>query len=235
MITSFKAHQYIVFNSVFLSRVFYGSHRVQEKIPHSLHSLHSTPHDANSIAQCSAFVPARNRLNAGLPEATHVHQWVKTRMALSAATAAESQTSRSKATINSSGRFPSGVLTWAGPQPDTEEEEGSALDFPEVRSAEAARLHEILRLNAFLKISLSQEYVRAVPSRRPDIFPDLKDPKQPMPKPMPGDPEVPDEEEEEEEEEAREPGTNPDGDEGEERSNQRRGGGGVRRNAPKYM
>ena len=61
---------------------------------------------------------------------------------------------------------------FAGPQPDTEEE-GSALDFPE-------------------------EYVRAVPSRRPDIFPDLKEPKTPMPKPMPGDPEVPDEEEEEE-------------------------------------
>lgn len=81
---------------------------------------------------------------------------------------------------------------FAGPQPDTEEE-GSALDFPE-------------------------EYVRAVPSRRPDIFPDLKEPKTPMPKPMPGDPEVPDEEEEEEERKKNpgEPGTNPDEDEDEE-------------------
>jgi len=60
------------------------------------------------------------------------------------------------------------------PEPKTEEEEGSVLDFPE-------------------------EYVRAVPSRRPDIFPDLKEPKTPMPRPMPGDPEMPDEEEEEKE------------------------------------
>ena len=86
----------------------------------------------------------------------------------------------------------SNTLIVGGPQPDTEEE-GSALDFPE-------------------------EYVRAVPSRRPDIFPDLKEPKQPMPKPMPGDPEVPDEEEEEEERKKNpgEPGTNPDEDEDEE-------------------
>ena len=70
------------------------------------------------------------------------------------------------------------------PEPKTEEEEGSVLDFPE-------------------------EYVRAVPSRRPDIFPDLKEPKTPMPRPMPGDPEMPDEEEEEKErkENPGEPGT----------------------------
>jgi len=75
-----------------------------------------------------------------------------------------------------------------GPQPDTEED-GSALDFPE-------------------------EYVRAVPSRRPDIFPDLKEPKQPMPNPMPADPEMPDEEEEEERKKSPgEPGTDPDEDE----------------------
>ena len=61
----------------------------------------------------------------------------------------------------------------------------------------------------------SQEYVRAVPSRRPDIFPDLKEPKQPMPNPMPADPEMPDEEEEEEERKKSpgEPGTDPDEDE----------------------
>ena len=53
--------------------------------------------------------------------------------------------------------------------------------------------------------------MRAVPSRRPDIFPDLKEPKQPVPKPMPGDPELPDEEEEEAERKKKtgEPGTDP--------------------------
>lgn len=98
---------------------------------------------------------------------------------------------RSAAKARAATRAFNGVF--AGPQPDTEEEEGSALDFPE-------------------------EYVRAVPSRRPDIFPDLKEPKTPMPKPMPGDPEVPDEEEEEEERKKNpgEPGTNPDEDEDEE-------------------
>ncbi len=85
------------------------------------------------------------------------------------------------------------VGSHSGPTPEVEEEEGSALDFPE-------------------------EYVRAVPSRRPDIFPDLREPKTPMPKPMPGDPEVPDEEEEEIERKKNpgEPGTNPDEDEDEE-------------------
>ena len=187
-----------------------------------------------------AFVPARNRLNAGLPRRlTSTSGSRRENGAFCSHSRRVANFALKKATINSSGRFPSGVLTWAGPQPDTEEEEGSALDFPEVRSAEAARLHEILRLNAFLKILPLAEYVRAVPSRRPDIFPDLKDPKQPMPKPMPGDPEVPDEEEEEEErKKQREPGTNPDEDEGEEgrsQSKERGGGGGVRRNAPKYM
>ena len=46
-------------------------------------------------------------------------------------------------------------------------------------------------------LDFPEEYVRAVPSRRPDIFPDLKEPKTPMPRPMPGDPEMPDEESEE--------------------------------------
>ena len=64
--------------------------------------------------------------------------------------------------------------TTRSPMPDADEEEGSVLDLPE-------------------------EYVRAVPSRRPDIFPDLKEIKQPMPNPLPGDPEMPDEEEEEQE------------------------------------
>ncbi|ABO93830.1 predicted protein [Ostreococcus lucimarinus CCE9901] len=79
------------------------------------------------------------------------------------------------------------------PEPQTEEEEGSVLDFPE-------------------------EYQRAVPSRRPDIFPDLKEPKTPMPRPMPGDPEMPDEEEEEKErkENPGEPGEKPEDEEEEE-------------------
>ena len=66
--------------------------------------------------------------------------------------------------------------TIRSPSPDKidVDEEGSVLDLPE-------------------------EYVRAVPSRRPDIFPDLKEIKQPMPNPLPGDPEMPDEEEEEQE------------------------------------
>ena len=73
-----------------------------------------------------------------------------------------------------------------GADPQTEEEEGSVLDFPEEMRA-------------------------AVPSRRPDIFPDLKEPKTPMPQKMPGDPEMPDEEEEEKErkENPGEPGEKP--------------------------
>ena len=113
------------------------------------------------------------------------------------------------------------ALHFSGPQPDTEEE-GSALDFPEVRplfpflkvSAPFPDDPIVLRFISFIK---PQEYVRAVPSRRPDVFPDLKEPKQPLPKPMPGDPEVPDEEEEEEERKKNpgEPGTDPDEDEDE--------------------
>ena len=66
------------------------------------------------------------------------------------------------------------IIRSMSPMPDADEDEGSVLDLPE-------------------------EYVRAVPSRRPDIFPDLQEIKQPMPNPLPGDPEMPDEEEEEQE------------------------------------
>ena len=45
-----------------------------------------------------------------------------------------------------------------------------------------------------------QEWITPQPSRRPDIFPEFDKLETPMPKPMPGDPEIPDEEEEEEEE-----------------------------------
>ena len=43
-----------------------------------------------------------------------------------------------------------------------------------------------------------QEWVKANPSRRPDIFPEFKPMKPALPQPMPGDPEVPDDEEEDE-------------------------------------
>ena len=85
------------------------------------------------------------------------------------------------------------------PGPEVEEEEGSVLDFPE-------------------------EYVRAVPSRRPDIFPDLKEQKTPMPKKMPGDPEAPDEESEEKErkENPGEPGEKPEDEEEEEKEKKKK-------------
>lgn len=45
-----------------------------------------------------------------------------------------------------------------------------------------------------------QEWITPQPSRRPDIFPEFERLDTPLPKPLPGDPEMPDEEEEEEEE-----------------------------------
>ncbi|CEF96679.1 unnamed product [Ostreococcus tauri] len=99
----------------------------------------------------------------------------------------------SRASVDGAGRRGDIVVVDAfrnAPEPKVEEEEGSVLDFPE-------------------------EYVRAVPSRRPDIFPDLKEPKMPMPRPMPGDPEMPDEESEEKErkENPGEPGEKPEDEE----------------------
>ena len=41
-----------------------------------------------------------------------------------------------------------------------------------------------------------QEWMKATPSRRPDIFPEFKPLKPQLPQPMPGDPEVPNDEEE---------------------------------------
>lgn len=49
-------------------------------------------------------------------------------------------------------------------------------------------------------IDIPQEWITPQPSRRPDIFPEFEKLETPLPKPLPGDPEVPDEEEEEEEE-----------------------------------
>ena len=100
---------------------------------------------------------------------------------------------RAKASIEGMSARTTVARAFRGADPQTEEEEGSVLDFPE-------------------------EYVRAVPSRRPDIFPDLKEPKTPMPHKMPGDPEMPDEEEEEKErkENPGEPGEKPEDEEEEE-------------------
>jgi hypothetical protein len=49
-------------------------------------------------------------------------------------------------------------------------------------------------------IDIPQEWITPQPSRRPDIFPEFEKLETPLPKPLPGDPELPDEEEEEEEE-----------------------------------
>lgn len=54
-----------------------------------------------------------------------------------------------------------------------------------------------------------QEWMKANPSRRPDIFPEFEPMKPPLPQPMPGDPEEPEEEEEEEEEEKEDPEEEP--------------------------
>jgi len=65
-------------------------------------------------------------------------------------------------------------------------------------------------------IDIPQEWITPEPSRRPDIFPEFERLETPLPKPLPGDPEVPDEEEEEEEEKKKKgPGEDPD-EEGEE-------------------
>lgn len=62
-------------------------------------------------------------------------------------------------------------------------------------------------------IDIPQEWITPEPSRRPDIFPEFERLETPLPKPLPGDPEVPDEEEEEEEEKKKKnPGEDPDED-----------------------
>ena len=65
-------------------------------------------------------------------------------------------------------------------------------------------------------IDIPQEWITPEPSRRPDIFPEFERLETPLPKPLPGDPEVPDEEEEEEEEKKKK---NPDEDPDEEEEN----------------
>ena len=59
----------------------------------------------------------------------------------------------------------------------------------------------------------AQEWITPEPSRRPDIFPEFEKLETPLPKPLPGDPEVPDEEEEEEEEKKKKNPDDPDEDE----------------------
>ena len=62
------------------------------------------------------------------------------------------------------------------------------------RAADARTLARAVRPSS----AGSQEWVKANPSRRPDIFPEFKPMKPALPQPMPGDPEVPDDEEEDE-------------------------------------
>jgi len=147
MITSFKAHQYmILFLTLFFYPVF-STGLTACKRRYRIAYIRFTQRRMMQIRSLSApaFVPARNRLNAGLPRRlTSTSGSRRENGAFCSHSRRVANFALKKATINGSGRFPSGVLTWAGPQPDTEEEEGSALDFPEVRSAEAARLHEIL-------------------------------------------------------------------------------------------
>ena len=77
------------------------------------------------------------------------------------------------------------VLVQSYPEPETEKER-SPIDIP-------------------------QEWITPEPSRRPDIFPEFERLETPLPKPLPGDPELPDEEEEEEEEKKKKnPGEDPD-------------------------
>lgn len=65
-------------------------------------------------------------------------------------------------------------------------------------------------------IDIPQEWITPEPSRRPDIFPEFERLETPLPKPLPGDPEVPDEEEEEEEEKKKKNPDDPDEDDGDE-------------------
>ncbi|KAK9901610.1 hypothetical protein WJX75_004637 [Coccomyxa subellipsoidea] len=65
-------------------------------------------------------------------------------------------------------------VTCTYPEPETEKER-SSVDFP-------------------------QEWMTPQPSRRPDPMPEFEKLETPLPKKLPGDPEIPDEEEEEEEE-----------------------------------
>jgi len=64
-------------------------------------------------------------------------------------------------------------------------------------------------------IDIPQEWITPEPSRRPDIFPEFERLETPLPKPLPGDPEVPDEEEEEEEEKKKKNPDDPDEDDDE--------------------
>ncbi|GAB4817344.1 hypothetical protein N2152v2_004390 [Parachlorella kessleri] len=61
-------------------------------------------------------------------------------------------------------------------------------------------------------IDIPQEWITPQPSRRPDIFPEWEKLETPLPKPMPGDPELPDEDEEEEKKKKKDPNTDPDKD-----------------------
>lgn len=56
--------------------------------------------------------------------------------------------------------------------------------------------HANTHMTVSLLLPCGQEWMKATPSRRPDIFPEFKPLKPQLPQPMPGDPEVPNDEEE---------------------------------------
>ena len=76
-----------------------------------------------------------------------------------------------------------------------------------------------------------QEWVVPPPTNKPDIFPDLKPWKVPLPKPMPGDPPQPDEGETQDDDDGIEPPPG-EGEEGGENGEEGGGGGGEEREMP---
>jgi hypothetical protein len=99
------------------------------------------------------------------------------------------------------------------PEPETEKER-SPIDYPQVGPParplrpprhrkewpRRARASCAPASHARAGCAPAQEWITPQPSRRPDIFPEFEKLETPMPKPLPGDPELPDEGEEEEEE-----------------------------------
>lgn len=88
------------------------------------------------------------------------------------------------------------------PEPETEKER-SPIDFPQVRNApEESGAASKRGRPAYMALgpaphaclcrpqSTLQEWITPAPSRRPDIFPEFEKLETPMPKPLPGDPEV---------------------------------------------
>lgn len=67
-------------------------------------------------------------------------------------------------------------------------------------------MHRLLarHTRTHVTLSLTQEWITPQPSRRPDIFPEFEKLETPLPKKLPGDPELPEDEEEEQKEKEKE-------------------------------